>query len=92
MIVNIMSTKINKYVISVNAIFQVSLYFSFISANNSNKWLRSGLPPLLEIRENWKAFFQSGNLVFFSKIWGKSENFDDPIFFLYFDEKIYFYH
>ena len=51
--------------------------------------LDSGLPPLLEIRENWKSFFQSGNLALFFK---KSGNFDDPIFFLYFDETMFFHH
>ena len=50
--------------------------------------LHAGLPPLLEIREireNWKAFFQSGKSQgichFFSKIREKSGNLDDPIFF-----------
>ena len=55
----------------------------------------SGFLPLLEIRENWKAFFQSGKSQgiwhFLKKIRGKLGNFDDTIFFLYFDDTIYFH-
>ena len=47
----------------------------------------SGFLPLLEIseiRENWKAFFQSGKSQGIWQFFKKSGNFDHLIFFLYF--------
>ena len=53
------------------------------SGNQGNQGKLEGIFPVRE---------KSGNLAFSSKIREKSGNFDDPIFFLYFDETIYFHH
>ena len=60
-----------------------------ITWGDSGVRVGAGLPPLLEIRENWKAFFfQSGKSQGIWHFFEKSGNFDDPIFFLYFNETL----